>query len=262
MSKRLGSSAFELLASPLDRVVAQASAEPSRWRSSTSHERSNPSRRGVLMGMTAISVNLATSGWAGKAVAASNSSRPYWSFARDVFVDLVSWFIREALPFHPFEIKSKDVKSSEAAQPGGTQFHNSFACIHQIHKSIEIVRTRYEFFLGLDDDGFLRAHTDENIPDAKDLNGAELRRIRHIHKKNEKLLLFPCGPRESPNEPEKMNFSSHCKRSGLKREEWDLMYCRNINDGKHLYRGYAIKKKGIGSDRLDGATDLLIDDND
>lgn len=218
------------------------------------------SRRSLIVGMTAISACLIMTGLAGPAQAASKSSRRFWSFAPELFAELAAWFIKEALPSRLTELPPEDLKRSEEATPGGTPFHNDFACAYQIPLSFGPLKTRYSFCLAVKKDGFLRAHDDENIPDIKDMNGPELRRIQYIHKKNDKTLLFPCSPREAPNQKEKVNFSTHCKKNNLKREDWDLMYCRAFNDGKNMYRGYAIKKKGLES-QLDGATDLLIADD-
>jgi len=260
MNKRLGNSAFELLVSSSDLVVPRPLIEPSRMPTPDRQERIALSRRGVLVGMTAGSATMAMAGWPGRALAASKPDRLAWSFAKDKFLELAKWFISEAIPRFHWDPTEKDVEHSEVAHPGGTHFHNGFACHYLIRKPVGVSRSKYGFCLALGEDGFLRAHPDEQIPVVKDLNAPELRRIRHLHTKNNKLLLFPCGPREAPTQEEKVRFSEHCQVNGLNREHWDLEYCRNINDGEHLHRGYAIKNKGIENGHLKGATDILIGD--
>jgi len=217
-----------------------------------------PSRRSVLLGMTALSASTAIAGWPGLARATPPpSGRLLWSLTKEVFINLAAWYISAALPELAFTLRDKDIKESETSTPGGTSHHNECACLYQIRKQIKVVRTRYGFYLGLDQDGFLRAHTDENIPIVKDVNTIELLKMQHIHERNNNLLLFPCGPREVPTVNDKVRYSDFCDANGVDKKQWELSYCRDLNDTKQKHRGFGIKRKGIESD-LDGATEFLV----
>jgi hypothetical protein len=208
--------------------------------------------------MTALSASTAIAGWPGLARATPlPSGRILWSLTKEVFINLAAWYISAALPQLAFTIKDKDIKESETSTPGGTSIHNECACLYQIRKQIKVARTRYHFYLGLDQDGFLRAHTDENIPIVKDVNTIELLKMQHIHGLNEERLLFPCGPRELPTVDDKVRFSNFCKESNVDRQQWELAYCRDLNDTKQKHRGFGIKRRGIHSD-LKGATEFLV----
>lgn len=197
---------------------------------------------------------LLLSQWSGSRAKAQPLPLLVW-LAETSFAGVVGWFVGKLLDDVALGEKIRqDAKEVRVAlpKPSGDVFHDSHAERTEIH-NVQLPSTRsprYGHHVAVN--RYLRSHNEARIPDFKDINRAEIRRIVHeelLHG----TLLYPCGPRTPPDADDHIRFAVTCKLYKTDPSKLRLEYCRPVNNGE-----IAMASFGVTSRVNPGSRDLLI----
>jgi hypothetical protein len=178
-------------------------------------------------------------------------------FLAGAFATYAAWYLAKSsgikIPGDPEELRLTQTKNPK---PSGDRFHDRFNDGFQITNPKYRIPSTYGRDAGfyVRTDGYVRADGEDPVPEFKDLNTQELKRI---HQESLNGLHYPCGYRAKPNTQDVAAYCETCERyNGVDPSKLRLDYVRPMNDGKDNDDSQKVAF-GVTSRRT-GEKDLLI----